>query len=338
MYRFSEWKDVHCSGHGEAKVLHYLADVDLMNTDLLLQWTWNRRNTTVPVSKEVLLISWNFSVAYKYCTKKVDQDVESGLERKKHGSPTAQMHISLLTYHSSIFFTCFYQHIHLLVPNQPINHSFFYSALNLWYHPTILLHLPFITQLTPSFISNNHLSIHQSICQPCTCYLPSFTHPSQGGGRLAAWWHTGEFRLAALHSLLLHLHCGCLWGNQDRECRHLVVRGIRVELAEVSALIGHANVGQCDANQPLREEHHLETVVLQGWNWAKTKKRVGEGRGWRGSETAWVGIVEDTEKRTVKRWERKGGVMKMTWNKNMELVWNSRTRWWVMSSIVSKQI
>lgn len=237
-----------------------------------------------------------------------------------------------------LFFTCFYQHIHLLVPNQPINHSFFYSALNLWYHPTILLHLPFITQLTPSFNSNNHLSIHQSICQPCTCYLPSFTHPSQGGGRLAAWWHTGEFRLAALHSLLLHLHCGCLWGNQDRECRHLVVCGIRVELAEVAALIGHANVGQCDANQPLREEHHLETVVLQGWNWAKTKKRVGEGRGWRGSETAWVGIVEDMEKRTVKRWERKGGVMKMTWNKNVELVRNSRTRWWVVSSIVSKQI
>lgn len=103
MYMFSEWKDVHCSGHGEAEVLHYLADVDLMNTDLLLQLTWNRRNTTVPVSKEVLLISWNFSVAYKYCTKKVDQNVESGLERKKHGSPTAQMHISLLTYHSPIF-------------------------------------------------------------------------------------------------------------------------------------------------------------------------------------------------------------------------------------------
>lgn len=84
MYMFSEWKDVHCSGHGEAKVLHYLADVDLMNTDLLLQLAWNRRNTTVPVSKEVLLISWNFTVAYKYCTKKVDQNVESGLERKKN--------------------------------------------------------------------------------------------------------------------------------------------------------------------------------------------------------------------------------------------------------------
>lgn len=104
MYMFSEWKDVHCSGHGEAKVLHYLADVDLMNTDLLLQLTWNRRNTTAPVSKEVPLISWNFTVAYKYCTKKVDQNVGSGLERKKHGRATAQMHISLLTYHSPIFY------------------------------------------------------------------------------------------------------------------------------------------------------------------------------------------------------------------------------------------
>lgn len=123
MYMFSEWKDVHCSGHGEAKVLHYLADVDLMNTDLLLQLTWNRRNTTAPVSKEVLLISWNFTVAYKYCTKKVDQNVESGLERKKNMAapqPRCTFPCSLIIH---LFFTCFYQRIHLLVPNQPINHS-----------------------------------------------------------------------------------------------------------------------------------------------------------------------------------------------------------------------
>ena len=58
-----------------------------------------------------------------------------------------------------------------------------------------------------------------------------------------------------------------------------MVRGIRVELAEVAALIRHADVGQCNAHQLCREEHHLEALVLQGWSWGKIWEKVGGGVG-----------------------------------------------------------
>ena len=156
-------------------------------------------------------------------------------------------------------------------PSKPINHPPTYSFIqpsickNL---PSIPLHLPYIISLTSSFVSHHHHhpTIHQSICQPrpCTWYLPAVARPAQGGGRLAARHNAAELRLAAFHGLLLHLHRGRLWGDQNRERRDMVVRGICVELAEVAAFIRHADVGQCDAHQPWREEHHLEAVVLQG--------------------------------------------------------------------------
>ena len=70
-----------------------------------------------------------------------------------------------------------------------------------------------------------------------------------------------------------------------------MVSGVRVELAEVAALVRHADVGQSDAHQPRGEEHHLETVVLQGWGGGQKQwgeEEVGYGGGG-GRETAWDG-------------------------------------------------
>lgn len=142
---------------------------------------------------------------------------------------------------------------------------FFNTALSRRYYPAIPLHLRYFLPLVSSFISHNHPTIHQFVYQPhpSTWYLPAVANPAQGSSRLAARRHAAELHLAALHSILLHLHGGRLRWHQNRQRRHLVVRGVRVELAKIAALIPHADVGQCDAHQAWREEHHLEAVVLQ---------------------------------------------------------------------------
>lgn len=99
---------------------------------------------------------------------------------------------------------------------------------------------------------------------PGTWDLPAVADPAQAGGRFAPGRDAGELHVATLHRHLLHLHRGHLGGHQDGERGHLVVGGVRVELAEVTALVQDADVGEGDAHQPRREEHHLETVVLQG--------------------------------------------------------------------------
>lgn len=115
------------------------------------------------------------------------------------------------------------------------------------------------------------------------------------------------------------------------------MRGISVELAEVAALIRHADVGQRDAHQPWREEHHLETVVLQGWRWAEIMERVEVGWRWGGSGTAWDGVVEEEgseerdtrreEKEEEVRWGRRWGVSDRKSGENKEREGEHNSHW-----------
>ena len=207
------------------------------------------------------------------------------------------------------FFFPIYPSIHLhLIPspdrsaipsvNQSITRPF---ILLLFSTQSDIIHpFHFTSPLISSFISHNHQTIPSVSQSAGTWYLPAIANPAEGCGRLAARRHTGELHLAALHGLLLHLHRGRLRGHQDGQRGHLVVRGVCVELAEVPALIGHADVGQLDAHQPRREEHHLETVVLQGWrvDGDDGERRVGE----RERDDVGLGWWREEKTRRERRW------------------------------------
>ena len=76
-----------------------------------------------------------------------------------------------------------------------------------------------------------------------------------------------------------------------------MVRVVRVQLAEVAALVGHADVGQRDAHQPRREQNHLEAVVLQRCGAARGEERNKGNRRKEWREMMEVGEIEKDDRK-----------------------------------------